>query len=302
MIEPKHIRNIFVIGLILIFSSCGEGTLELDQTYEPKLVVQALIYPGQKVDGVYLTRNIPINTNPDPLSVVISNADVIITDMQTNKDYKLTFNFQKYSYEYIKGDWVIEYDRSYKLTIHGIVDGKTLSGYSITKTQKKGFSINRQQTISGTISYRELDEKGVVKPLLVNFNISEGTVFYPISLVALDANPDNFIYNNAYHEVALKDVIEKLDNFKYQQRQLQNINPEGKSIEYNLDWTPIWFYSRYRMIVYAGDDNFRQFSLTYRSVQEFDGNFHEPKINIYGEAIGVFASLIADTVYFNVKK
>ncbi len=263
----KQIKILITGILLLIASGCGNNSVELENTYEPKLVIQALIFPGQKVDGIFVTRNIPINTNPDPLSVVISNADLRITDLQTNQEYKLSFNAQKFSYEYKKDDLVIQYDRSYKLSINGYVDGKLLSGYSITKTPKRGFSIIKSKTISGDIKYRELDNTGYVKPIPVNFNISEGTIFYPISLVALDASVDNFIYDNAYRQVERKDVIEKLDNFKYQQRQLQNINPEGKVIEYDLNWTPIWFYSKYRMIIYAGDENFRQFSLTYRGVQ-----------------------------------
>ena len=56
----------------------------------------------------------------------------------------------------------------------------------------------------------------------------------------------------------------------------------------------------YRAVVYACDENFRLFLLTYDSVQEFDGNFHEPIMNFTGDGIGVFGSCIADTVYFKV--
>jgi hypothetical protein len=56
------------------------------------------------------------------------------------------------------------------------------------------------------------------------------------------------------------------------------------------------------MIVYAADENYRLFSLSYKNVQEFDGNFHEPKVTLQGDGIGVFASMIADTVYFKVNK
>ena len=41
---------------------------------------------------------------------------------------------------------------------------------------------------------------------------------------------------------------------------------------------------------------------TYKNVQEFDGNFHEPRINIQGDGIGIFGSAIADTVFLKVKK
>ena len=76
----------------------------------------------------------------------------------------------------------------------------------------------------------------------------------------------------------------------------------GETLIGALDWINIWFYGNYRIIVYACDENFRLYVLTYKNVQEFDGNFHEPRINIDGDGIGIFGSAIADTVYLKVKK
>jgi hypothetical protein len=292
---------IILISLIALYS-CGESSIELDQTYEPKIVLNAILYPGQKVNGISVTRNIPINTQPNPLTLFLRNADIKITDLTTNNIYTLSFNSTKLTYEYIGSDWIIEYDKNYKLSITAIIDNKPLSASSVTKTPKKGFSIIDQETISGTIQYRERDINNNVKEIPLKINLSQGTTYYPISLTALDASDTTFIYSNAYVEVKKEDVVKNLDNYKYIQRQIQNINPNAAQFDFDINWISIWFYSRYRMIVYAADENFRLYNLTYRNVQEFDGNFHEPKINIQGDAIGVFGSMIADTVYFTVKK
>ena len=298
----KHIKVFALFSSLAFLFSCGESVVELDKTYEPKIVLNAIIFPGQKVSGISVTKNIPINTQPNPLTLFISDADLNITDLSSGKSYKLTYNSTKLTYEYKGNDWLVEYDRSYKLSISAKVENATVTATSVTKTPKKGFSIINAETISGEIQYRETDSNGKVKELPLKLNLSQGTTYYPISLVALDASDSTFIYNNSYVEVEKEDVIKNLDRYKYQQRQIQNVNPNALTVDFDINWISIWFYSRYRMIAYAADENFRLYNLTYRSVQEFDGNFHEPKINIQGDAIGVFGSMVADTVYFKVKK
>jgi hypothetical protein len=290
-----------MITTALVFS-CGESTVELEQTYEPKIVVNAIIYPGQKAANISITRNIRLNTQPNPLTLFLNNATVSITDLLSGKVYNLTYNSAKFAYEYKGNDWLVDYDKSYQLFISAVIDGKTLSATSVTKTPKKGFSIIDSETISGDILYREKDKDNNVKEIPLKINLSQGTNFYPISLIALDASDTTFIYNNSYVEVKREDVKKDLDRYKYVQRQIQNINPGANQFKFDINWISIWFYSRYRMVVYAADENFRLYNLTYRNVQEFDGNFHEPKINFQGDAIGVFGSMIADTVYFKVKK
>jgi len=296
---------IYLLAFIVLtlVTSCGESSINLGpETFEQKIVIQGFIFPGNKVESIRLTKNFPLNTTPNPAVLVISNADVKLTDMETGKEYKLTFNLKKLSYEYSGSDLTIGFDKYYKLTVNTNIDGKIYSASSITKTPKQGFSIDQNKSVSGIIRYRELDKNGNVKELPIVVNLSEGTSYYPISIVALQASDSTFIYDNAYREVKKEDVIKNLDNFKYQKRWMQNLNPLGTSAKYEINWLGIWFYSLYRVIVYAGDENFRLYSQTNSNVQEFDGNFHEPRINIQGDGIGVFASAIADTINFTVKK
>ncbi len=298
----KAVSIIFLTIFSILIISCGESTVELEQTFKPKIVMQAIIYPGQQVSGISISRNIPINTQPNPKTLFISDANLSITDLSTGKVYKLSYNPSKFSYQYDGKDWIVDYDRSYKLLITARIDDVILTASSVTKTPAKGFSIIKEKTVSGELKYKEQDALGSVKEIPLKLNLSPGTTYYPISLVALDASDTTFIYDNSYLEVKQEDVVKNLDRYKYIQRQIQNINPNAADIDYDINWISIWFYSRYRMIVYAADENFRIYNLTYRGVQEFDGNFHEPKINIVGDAIGVFGSMIADTVYFKVKK
>lgn len=295
-------KKIFIILFIISLFSCGESVVELEETFEPKLVIEAFIFPNQKISNIKVTRNFPLNTTPKPQDLIVSDAKVSITDLSTMKVCNLTFNPKTLTYEYNSNDFKIDYDREYQLKVEGNSYGKNIILLATTKTPKKGFSIIKEKTVSGTLSYRQKDENGLVKNLQLVFNISKGTSFYPVSIVALDASEQNFIYDNAYREVKKDDLLKDLDNYKYRQRLIFNVNSDGDIYEYDITWTSIWFYGKYRMVVYAADENYRQFSLSYKNVQEFDGNFHEPKVTLQGDGIGVFASMIADTVYFTIKR
>lgn len=297
------IKSLAALLIILVFYSCGESTVEIGQnTYSPKIVIEGYLYPGKKVENIRITRNIPLNTQPDPADVILYSADVKLTDLQDSKEYTLVFNPEKYSFEYNGGDLQIDYDKSYKLTVKAIIDGKNLQASSVTTTPRAGFKILKDEAELDSMKYRETIESGIVKQFKSPFVPSPETEYYAISIVALDASFDNFIYDNPYMEIDRKDLEEDFDVYKYQFKWLQNVNSYSTKIDYNVEWLDTWFYSRYRLIIYAADENYRLFAQTYKNVQEFDGNFHEPRVNIQGDGIGVFGSLIADTVYFKVTK
>ena len=301
MINAVKLFLLIIIPLAL-FSSCGEGTVDIGQnTYTPKIVVEGYLYPGQKVSNIRITKNIPLNTAPDTLSLILFTADVRIIDLQSNKEYKLTFSPNSYAFEYTGNDLEIGYNKSYRLSVSANVNGQNLATSCITHIPNSGFKIERQLSQIQPLFYQEKDAIGNIKNYSLVFNPSPGTSFYAFSIVALDANDSTFNYNNAYIDVKREDVIKDLDRYKYQFRWLQNVNSTNGSITFEMNWINFWFYGKYRVVAYAGDDNYKNFSLTYRLVQEFDGNFHEPAMALEGDGIGVFGSVIADTVYLEVK-
>lgn len=294
--------SLFAVAVSVLLMSCGEGTVEVGpQTYTPKIVIEGYLQPGHVVE-VLITRNIPLNTQIDPSAVILSEANVVITDVRANKEYKLTFNPESLRFRYEGNDLVVENDKSYKLTVNAVVDGKQLSATSTTHVPKQGFNILRDESLLGTMKYRETDNEGNVKKFKIVFDTSPGTTYYAISNIALDASLDSFVYDNPYFDMEREDLEEDIDQFKYQMRWIQNANPNGGKRDFEVDWLDLWFYSNYRMIVYAGDENFRLFVQTYGNVTEFDGNLHEPRFNISGDGIGIFGSYIADTVYVKVEK
>ncbi|MBM4170785.1 MAG: DUF4249 family protein [Ignavibacteria bacterium] len=299
----KRFYLFLFLPLLFVLFSCGETVVEIGQnTYNPKIVIEGYLLPGNKVSNIRISRNIPLNTYIDPKDVILSDANVKIIDLQNNKEYSLKYNPAKFSFEYVGNDLKIDHNNSYKLIVSAVIDSKQLTASSITKVPAKGFKLLTGDSILDSLKYREMNSQGDMKNFNFSFAPSPGTSFYGFSFIALDADTSSFIFNNAYVNVTMKDLRERFDNFKFRARWLQNVNSYSDKISLKLEWLEIWFYSRYRAIIYAGDENFRLFFLTFKTVQEFDGNFHEPRINIQGDGIGIFGSAIADTVYFKVLK
>ncbi len=76
----------------------------------------------------------------------------------------------------------------------------------------------------------------------------------------------------------------------------------GERSEIELEWFNFWFYGNYRVILYAADDQFTDYLLTHRQIQEIDGNLLEPRFYFEGDGVGVFAAAIPDTVRFYVQR
>lgn len=300
------LRRFYVIAASLIaavmLSACGEGTVDVSAaTYSPKIVISGYIFPNQKIERIAVMRNIPINTDVNYDEVILKNAIVNLTDLETNKVYKLDYDAETSAFKYSGSELKIQYGHSYKLDVLAAIDGKTLQANCVTTVPQSGFSVINKNL--GEISYREKDESGNVKKVNFNFKPSSNASYYALSIVALENDYSHFIKDNAFFEVDdSTDVIKSLDGYSHQYNWLQNINPAAAQINAEVEWLDLWFYSKYRVIVYAGDKNFRNFATTNQQLQEMDGNFHTPIYDIKGDGIGVFASAIADTVIFTIKK
>jgi hypothetical protein len=299
----KKIINIaLVFTAFVILNACGEGVVDIgSENYQAKIVVEAYLSPGCPVDDIKISRNVPLNTAISGDDIYLSNADVRITVIETNKEYKLDYDHVKRSYKYNGNELRIDYNKSYKLTVNVLIDGKQLSAKSVTTTPQKGFSIDKELSISGEIKYREKDQNGNLEKITMYFTPSPGTAFYAFGVVAVDANINNFIYSNPYFKIDTSEVIKDFLQYKYESSYVNQINSGAKQSK-EIEWMDTWFYGNYRTIVYAGDQNFKDYFITINQLQEMDGNYHEPKLHFEGDGIGVFGSFIADTVYFHINK
>ncbi len=310
-IRPIH----FILWLALLQTSCGGGNVEIDAgDYTPKIVVEGFLTPGQPVKNIRITRNFWVDQDISHFSLLLPDANVRLTDLQSNRPFPLVFNDDVDMFEYTGVDLQIQPESEYRLEITAQIDGQRLQTQTTTRTPGLGFRVAGQNY--ERLMYREREENGQLTHFKFMIERSPGTSFYAVSMTSLAADSIQlksgntaqieadlqriFIFDNAFFDLEMADLVDDLDDYRYRSTWIQDtpVTPGQSTID--VFWFDTWFYGAYRVIIYAADDNYKQFLQTYKDVQEPDGNFHEPAFSFDGDGIGVFGAVIADTAYFEV--
>ena len=305
-------KNIFLIKLLfitIIISSCGKGTVEVENmSYEPKIVIEGLLIAGQKVDKIKIARNFKIDANLRQTNLIpnVARTIVSITDIEADKKYFLSFfepenrNFDDYCWEYNYDDLKIECGKSYRLDVSAFFEGRRYVASSTTTVPQEGFNI--VDVNYDSMTYRQKDANDNIERFSIAIQRSPGISMYLTIINALSKDESLFIYDNPYEEYDREDVLDELNGLAYELEWIQNTPTTVGESSIEIWWNDIWFYDDYNFTVYAVDKNYMQFLQTYNDVQEPDGNFHEAKFNIEGDGIGYFGSAIADTISVKVLK
>jgi hypothetical protein len=292
-IEMKHFRNICLIKLLVfILFACGDPEVSItNSNFEEKIVVEGYLYPGEPINNIKLTRNFALNQSVDPSQVILTPSQNSVS-IRIN-DVSLDYDVQTGTY--FTNHFIPDYKTTYKLEVNATIDGKELYTSCTTVTPAKGFNVVNRDL--GIIKYREIEP-------IIEFNPSPGTDFYAFSYRAENASVENFIYDNPYlPDLKPEDIEDEFDAFLYQLDLMINVDSYGvETIKHKLSGLDMWFYSEYSVIVYAGDQNFRDYTLTVKNVQEPDGNFVEPEFYFEGDGIGIFGSAIREEVRFTLVK
>jgi hypothetical protein len=283
----KIIYLIIIAAAMLI--SCGDPVVDISGvTYQPKIVVHGYVYPDEDIKKIRIMRNFPLDRaiNPRELILTPGGNGVIAKINGVNLQY------DPVTQTYYTHNIIAQNGTSYTLEVTAVIDGEQLQTSSITTVPLEGFSL--LDTDLGTITYRD--------PVSFRFTPSPGIDFYAFSFIPDTANVDNFIYDNPYFpNITRDDVIENLDDFRFQFDVVINANSTPGTVHiYDVHELDTWFYTSYKVIVYAGDNNFKDYVLTASNVQQPDGNFIEPRMYLTGDGIGIFGSAIRDTVTFNL--
>ena len=275
------------IALLLVYA-CGDPVVEINEVeYEPKIVVEGYLYPGETINEIKLMRNFPLETTIDSTGLFLTPGRNSVS--ASINDEPLLFNENK-NY-YYNDNITVQHGTPYTIKVSANLEGNDLYAESETLTPTEGFRIINNDL--GIVKYR--NEKAMIE-----FNTSPGTGFYVFSIRAVDASVENFIYDNPFFPgLEPQDVADDFDDFLFQLNLILNINSDnGESIFYEISELDTWFYSNYSVIVYGGDENFKDYLLTVNQVQEPDGNFVEPEFHFRGDGIGIFGSAVKDTVTF----
>ena len=287
----------FLVAVVLMLAACGKGTLSIpEDAFQPKIAIQGVLIPGQ-VPQINVSRNFPVTSAVNPDAITITDADIVITD-EVGSRFQLAYNPQTQQYEAPQLN--VEFSKSYTLQASASVDGQALQANSTTTVPNAVFQILEQQSRLGSMGYRERDEQGELINFSIAFERAPGTGYYLVSIVALDADTANYIYENPFNENTAEDVQGDFEEYKYNYYWIQDrpLTPGVSTTE--IASLYLFFYGRYRVIIYGADRNFRDFQTTHELLQGLDGNYHEPSFHISGDGIGVFGSAVADTAYFEI--
>jgi len=293
-----------LLPFTLLLMACGQGVVQVDQrNYEPKIVIEGYLYPGQAVTDIRISRNFPLNTPISRDELPLGGAEVQLTDESAGNTYTLSYDSSARAFYLPDSTFLIHYDQSYSLHVRASVDGQSLIAGSQTHTPLPGFAIDKQKSTAG-MSYLKKDSLGQLQKPRIYYSRSPQTDFYAFSIVALNGDLDHFIYPPknpfVFPSWTTQDIKDNLDTFIHRQTIVLNAPLNGGTAERELEWFNFMFYGRYRIIGYATDENFKDYFLTYQRVVEMDGNLHEPVFHISGDGIGVFASAISDTAYLEI--
>lgn len=289
-------KALALVVITSVMMACGNVSVTIPESaYAPKISIQGILVPGQ-LAHVKITRNFPVTAVVDPAKITITDANLSITDGGT--EYQLLYNPQTQLYE--SSQLNVGYGRTYTLNAAATIDGQRLQASATTTVPNAGLKVLADESRLGSMVYRQRDAQGN----LVNFNVvfdrSPGTGYYLVSLVALEADTSRFIYDNPFRELTAEEVLGDFEEYKYNYFWIQDrpLTPGISNVE--IPSVYIFFYTQYRVILYAADRNFRDFQTTHELLQGLDGNYHEPVFHIDGDGIGVFGSAVVDTAYFEV--
>ena len=300
------ISSVLTVAFAMMVTACGEGVVSVtNESYESKIAIEGFLVPHQPVTKIRVARNFPIDANLRSFELLLPNAEVKLIDESSGREYQLTFHRSRFDFdsnyfEYQGDDLIIECGKSYTLEVTATIDGQQRYTRATTTVPQEGFRI--VQVNYDSLVYRQRGENGEVLTFELIIERSPGTTFYINTVRALDASSATFVYDNPFARLEPKEVDEDLDDFVYYYDWLQDTPATAGQSRVDVFWFALWFYGRYEIITYAADRNYKEFLQTYNDVQEPDGNFHEPKFHFDGDGIGVFGSLIADTVYVKVLK
>ncbi|MBN2425588.1 MAG: DUF4249 family protein [Calditrichaceae bacterium] len=297
---------LMLITAAWIMSSCGEASVDVkNESYEPRIVIEGFLIAGQRNVKMLFTKNFRVDegfTNLD-IFLDLETTEASVTCLDDGKVYELSFivvqerdEVKEAYWGYQGSDFLVEPGKTYQLNVSAVVEGQNLSASSITKVPPAGFKITHFNHDS--LVYWQKDENGNVLNFEITFDLSADTDFYMAAIQALNPTLKTFIYDNPYGDVEEEDI--DLDDDAYKNAAAFNLDPSIGYGKLKLEWYDFSFYDDYRIVMFATDQNYREFLVSFSNVMEIDGNFHEAKFNIEGQGIGIFGSMIADTVYCKV--
>jgi hypothetical protein len=301
-------KLLVLISIFLV--ACGSPTVDLNEAkYEPKIVVEAYIFPGLPIKKVKLSRNFPINSVISEEKSKLINPKVALKNLSTNETVLLVYDELTNLFIDTSEAFIISNDISYEISVEGYIDNKRLTASAITHTPAQQVFFTNKELV--TYQYRSNKTPNIHFKSVSNVN------YYAIEVQALNPTKESFIYpneGNIFVEPDDPDNDEKITESKviedlltgeiaydFTESNISGVNKTNLDLSFSFEWQEFNYEGKYELILLATDKNFRDYKETYNNVEQF-GDFVEPVFHFKGDAIGVFGSATIDKMYIQITK
>nr|HPN38113.1 hypothetical protein [Melioribacteraceae bacterium] len=240
----KLIKKLSVVFILfaLVLTGCGDPAIEVDDSqYQPKIVIEGYLFAGETVKEIKIARNFKIGERVTieglRLDPVNNNVTVTLND--------IPLLFDPTTKSFYNNNILVDYNKTYTIKVSAVINGVSVNTQSSTTTPAIGFKLINKDL--GNIKYNSEEGK-------FYYYSSPGTTFYALSFLPDSASTQNFIYDNPlFPGLKPKDVQDNMNSYFYQGIFITDINSyQTTPFDYTIQPFDAWFYSKYRVIAYAG--------------------------------------------------
>lgn len=294
-------QSIKLTILFLFFLACGDPTsdvqsdLDQGQNYEAKIVFDAYLIVNQKAEHIFIRRNLPVGSSLSG-NQNLASAEVILSD-GTDRDTLIFESDSTGFYSNHPSFQSIAAGKTYNLSVSATIDGKMLHAKSSTTTPTGNLNSQLFEP-DGTTSLSTIPYYNDDREVTLEFSPSASAAFYVMYFIPEDNRFERLVKDHVLGPFEKEDYDDN-KGFKYLSDDIFTLGSVAR-YKRKVPWRRLFFYSKYELILFAGDQNFKDFYYTFDDVKDLDGNLSEPNFNITGDGIGVFASAISDTLTFTI--
>ena len=275
------LRLIYCLAIVLGSGACSTAPTESLGEFRETVLIEGYLQAGSHVSNIFVGTTMPLSSEYDRDASALSDASVAIT--VDGATHTLSPAPDKPG-TYIQPDLIVESGKTYHLSVTtglGTATAQTTvpyppraSGAAVLYVGGDPYRVTWEgETNGGYVTSRQVVELLERIPPENQFG---GGRFGGGFGGTIDTTGFG----------ALRDSIARADQWRFLQGQSQTLNP----IQFS-------YYGTYSLLVFALDENYGDFLI---SSQQDEATLDEPRFHVKG-GIGVFASMAADSVVFQVE-
>lgn len=273
-------KNYTAFFLILALTAYGCKENNITESENQKLVVEAFLYAGEKVENIRLTKTLSLGSE-DTLAPPVSNAQVVL--YKNGVAYTLSPNPHSSGYYMYNGsDLSIEPGSSFSIEVN--YQGNKITGSTVVPQKPQNVSIS-----SSTLK--------VTQPSASSGGGWGGNPFQDTNSIYIKwDNPDSSLYYVVIENLETSPTYINSFGGGPDMAGRRMTFPPSPTKEFVISRRNLTYYGKHKAIVYKVN---QEYADLYESRNQDSRNLNEPLTNIKN-GLGVFSAFSSQEVYFEV--